>query len=70
VEADQDRNTDLELVTDVEEQAVLLLWPQVVYRGLDTGVSTIASEGQVGAVITGGSEAVQMSVNVVDVEEE
>lgn len=67
--ADQTRNADLELVTDVEEQAVLLLWPQVVYGGLDAGVSTIASEGQVGAVIAGGPEAVQMSVNVVDVEE-
>ena len=59
----------MELVTHVEEQAVLLLWPQVVYRGLNAGVSTIASEGQVGAVVAGGSEAVQMSVNIVDVEE-
>ena len=68
-EADQDRSANLEFVTDVEEQAVLLLWPQVVYSGLDAGVSTIASEGQVGAVIAGGPEAVQMGVNVVDVEE-
>ena len=40
-----------------------------MYRSLDTGVPTIASDSQVGAVITGGSEAVQMSVNVVDVED-
>ena len=68
-DTDQGWNADLELVADIEEQTVLLLWPQVVYRSLDTGVSTIASDSQVGAVITGGSEAVQMSVNVVDVED-
>ena len=61
--------TDLELVTDIEEQAVLLPWPQVVHRGLDTRVSTEASEGQVCTVGPRGSETVQVSVNVVDVEE-
>lgn len=44
-EADQSQRTDLELVTDVEEQAVLLLWPQVVYRSLDTRITTKASLG-------------------------
>ena len=67
--ADQSRKADLELVADIEKQAVLLLWPQVIYCGLDTGISTITSKGQVSAVSPGGSEAVQMSVNVVDVEE-
>ena len=61
--------TDLELVTDIEEQAVLLLWSQVIHRGFDTGVSTEASLGQVGTVGSGGSVAVQVSVDVVDMEE-
>lgn len=62
------RGTDLELVTDIEEQTVLLLRSQVVHRSLYTWISTVTSDGQVGAVIPGGSESIQMSVNVVDVE--
>ena len=59
----------MELVTDVEEEGVFLLRPQVIYRGLDTRVSAIASKSQVGAVVAGGSEAVQMGMNVIDVED-
>ena len=51
--ADQSWETRLELVADVEEQTVLLLWSQVIHSSLNTGVSTVASEGQVGTIGSG-----------------
>ena len=56
--AEKSWKTDLELVADIEEQTVLLLGPQIVDCSLDTGVSTVASKGQVGAVSPGGPEVV------------
>lgn len=59
----------LELITSIEPQRVLMLGAELVNCMFDPSVSAIATTRRVGAVGTRRGELVQMSVDVIDVEE-
>lgn len=59
----------LELVSDVEPQAVVVVWPLLFHHSLDAGVTAKAPALRTSAVSPRRRELVQMSVNIVDVKE-
>lgn len=61
--------TNLELITDVQEQAVVVSWSSLLNHSLDSGITAKASQCLIRAIRSRRAELVQMGVDIIDVVE-